>query len=198
MGKTSRERSQAATQGHLFSQEDRRARKRAEPPRSTDNGLSNPFGRICCGSSALCARSGYSWSSHLGDSSSSFKPRKPFNALITGAPHELLTANTGCPSGVRDGFSSQDWASRGWPFGITYTLMASEWKEGNRVRERSALRGNKSNRACFSMGHVPTVCEMEFLQGLPAGSLHAWALEMASRSQSLAGLAKESKRLKKH
>jgi hypothetical protein len=191
MGKTLRKKTRVTTQSHLFSQEDRRARKRAEPPRSITNGLSNPFGRICCGSSALCARSGYSWSNHWAVNPSSFRPRKSFNALVTGALDELLTANTGCPSGVSDGFSSEEWASRGWPFGITYTLMASEWKEGNRVAERSKLRGNKSNRACFSMGHVPTVCEMEFLQGLPRGSLHVWARGMALRSRSRSGLEGE-------
>lgn len=192
MGRTSRKKIRPNTQSLMFSQEARRARKQAEPPRSTVEGLSNPFGRICCGSSALCARSAYSWSSHLEVNPSSFRPRKSFNALVTGAPAELLTANTGCPSGVKDGFSSQEWASRGWPFGITYTLMASEWKEGNRVRERSKLKGNKSNRACFSMGHVPTVCEMEFLQGFQRGSLHVWAREMRSRSQSRNGLEGES------
>lgn len=193
MGMTS-EQSQGSLWTELtVSAEARRANGLVARLRSTESGLSCPCGLTCCGSSMLAARPGWLWNSQKVDNPSSFRPHWTFNALVTGAAHELLTANTGCPNGAPAGFSSEEWASAGWPYGITYTLTASEWKEGNYVREhmRKAKERNRSvgltNRAAFSMGHVPTVCEAEFLQGFPLGALHSWALEMQSRFPWLSG-----------
>ena len=102
--------------------------------------------------------------------------------LATGSQHELLIANTGCPSGAPVGLSSQEWAALGWNFGMTYTLTASEWKG----------RTYKGARACDSMGTVPTVCQAEYLQGCRRGSLHSWAREMQLLNLSQNGSAKES------
>lgn len=175
--------------------EDQRARKRATQGPCSESALGNPTGRTCCGSSKCCVPHGYSWSSRGGVEPSSFKQRSTFNALVTGAPRELLTANTGCPKDAPDGFSSQEWAVMGWPYGIVFTLTASEWKEGNLFADkmrRGHYKGKLHTRACHSMGIVPSVCQAEFLQGFPAGSLHSWALEMLLRRQSQNGSADES------
>src|SRR6185312_6117638 len=187
MGKTSLKRTQEDTQGQMFCPEVRPVRERLKRQPGTDRELSQPCGLRCCGSSKRCVPAGYSWSSHLVDAVSSLRPRKSFNSLVTGAPGELLTANTGCLSGVSVGFLSEDWAGLGWPYGITFTLTASETtgsSEGHLKRKDGRLYNHKAR---CSMGTVPTVCSMEFLQGFRRGELHVWALEMRSRSQSPSG-----------
>jgi hypothetical protein len=186
MDKTLPETNQLSLDGLTASQEGHRAKRRATRGLCSESGLGNPSGRTCCGSSKCCVPHGYSWSSRLAVEVLWLKPLKTFNALVTGAQRELLIANTGCPSGVPDGFSSHEWAQLGWPYGIVFTLTASEWKEGNTIGERlksGTYQGKLHTRAAHSMGAVPTVCEAEYLQGFRRGSLHSWAREMRSQNQ---------------
>ncbi len=166
------------------------AKPLATEPTCVESVLEFPSGQRCCGSSMRCARAGWSWSSQRVASTSSFRPRSTFNALVTGAPQELLTADTGCPKHVPDGFSSRDWESRGWPYGICFTLTASEWKEGNYVMRHLEKAGRRKmrNRAAFTLGNVPTVCQAEFIQGFPRGSLHSSEPGMQCRLPSPNGL----------
>jgi len=149
----------------------------------------NPCGRTCCGSSRRFVRSGLSPSSHPQEWRDLSSPdgRKPWNALVTGLRGELLVANTGCPNDAPDGLSSEDWASLGWPYGITYTLTASEHKGG----------APKGGRANYTLGAVPTVCQVEFLQGFVTGYLHSWARAMRSVFQSLGISRRKSSRPKR-
>lgn len=49
-------------------------------------------------------------------------------------------------------------------------------------------RTYKGARSADSLGHVPTVCEAEFIQGFLPGSLHSWARETHFHNLSLDGL----------
>lgn len=172
----------------------RPASESRQPQPSRSLAVAQPCGRICCGSLRTSARTGWSWNSLRAADLLSSKPAKTYNALVTGAQGELLTANTGCPSDVSDGLSSRDWESLGWPYGISYTLTASEWKEGNRIIDHRHPQVLLHSRAFATLGHVPTVCEAEFLQGFPRGSLHLWAREMQSRFRLRDGSEKRSYR----
>jgi hypothetical protein len=134
---------------------------------------------------SVASRMGTCGAARGGVEPSSFRQRSTFNALVTGAPGELLTANTGCPNGAPAGFSSDEWAQLGWNYGIVFTLTASEWKEGNLFANKMRAghyKGKLHTRACHSMGIVPSVCQAEFLQGFQRGSLHSWLREMLSRN----------------
>jgi hypothetical protein len=135
----------------------------------------NPCGQRCCGSSKKSSQNGWSWSNPLLIETLSLDGLPSFNSVVTGSLGELLTANTGCPSNVPAGLSSEEWELLGWPYGITYTLTASEAKGG----------APKAGRANYTFGAVPTVCQAEYLQGFPRGYLHLWGLETLSAHQSL-------------
>ena len=148
-----------------------------------DRRRTSPFSHICCGLSRIAGQLGFLWSNQpQWIATSSWNGPQNWNAVVTGSQHELLIANTGCPRGAPDVFSSEGWAELGWSYGLTYTLTASEWKG----------RTYKGARASDSMGTVPTVCEAEYLQGFRRGALHSCAREMLSLSRSQSGSAKES------
>jgi hypothetical protein len=90
-----------------------------------------------------------------------------------GVAGRIIDSKHWVPQRAPVGISSEEWDGMGWPFGIVYTLTASEWKG----------RTYKGARSCDSMGTVPTVCQAEYLQGFRPGSLHSWALAMELRSR---------------
>ena len=145
-----------------------------------------PFGRRCCNSSRHYVRGGWWWKMFLGFSRKWLRSGPlSFNSWVTDAQGNVLVADTGCPNCAPVPLSSHEWKSLGWRFGITYTLTTSEGKWG----PTDIQAGNK---AASSFARVPTVCEMEFLQGFPRGSLRAWAQEMLLRFRSRDSLRKES------
>lgn len=185
MDRTSPPMTQQNLPGLTLSAEGRSAEKPAAQQRGTNRERTSPSGRICCGLSLRSYQLLLSLSNQPAwIALSSYRGPQTWNALATGSQGELLIANTGCPRDVPAGLSSADWESLGWPYGITYTLTASEWKG----------RTYKGARASDSMGTVPTVCEAEYLQGFRPGSLHSWAREMLSRNPSRNGSADASSR----
>lgn len=134
------------------------------PRASRGHKPAKPSGLRCCGSSPCSSQLG-SWlnSPPAWIGRSSLTSRKGFNEVATGSAGESLIAFTGCPSTAPVGLSSEGWARLGWPYGITYTLLASDSKRStDNVFSTVAI-----------LGHAPTACEAEFLQGFERGALHA-------------------------
>ena len=186
--KTSVSKTHSTTTGRTFSAAGHRVSGQVKRRQCPKDETWNPSGLRCCGSRRLLKQRGL-WSSNrpAWTEKSSLVGRKSFNALATGSQGELLIASTGCPSNAPGGFSSEEWEQRAWPYGITFTLTASENKG------RTYL-GISSLRAADSLGHVPTVCEAEFIQGFQLGSLHSWLREMQSQNRSRNGSPKGSSR----
>jgi len=175
------------SKSRISSPEGRPVRERRWLVGSTRKVRVRPCGRKCCGSYMRSSLDGLLLNSPSWISESSAAGQRNYNSMVTGLPGELLIADTGCPSNAPAGLSSADWASLGWPYGITYTLNATEWKKGaNHPRSIGSL---------LTLGHVPTVCQAAFLQGLPPDHLHLWGREMLSRFRSPAGLQKKLSRL---